>query len=56
MKTKIINFKIEEDIKDQFNDCCSGLHTNPSHELRLFVYKFIKQNEGKQTLIPFQEK
>lgn len=47
MKNSIINFKDEAKIKKQFEELCSELCTTPSHELRLFVRRFIKQKSNK---------
>lgn len=50
-KDKIINFKIEDEIKKEFEALCKELYTTSSHELRLFVRQFIKRNKGSKILL-----
>ena len=47
-KDKIINFKIEEPVKEEFELMCKDKFTTPSHELRLFVHQYIKMNQSKK--------
>lgn len=50
-KDKIINFKIEDEFKKEFEALCLELHSNTSHELRLFVHQFIKRNKSSKILL-----
>ena len=50
-KDKIINFKVEEEVKADFEALCQDNFTNPSHELRLFVRKYIKLHKGQKILL-----
>lgn len=50
-KDKIINFKVEEDVKNEFEKLCQDNHSNPSHELRLFIHQYIRKNKGSQVLL-----
>ena len=47
-KDKIINFKIEEEVKTEFEATCKGNFTSPSHELRLFTHQYIKRHKGSK--------
>jgi len=46
-KDKIQNFKLEEDVKADFEKLCAENFTTPSHELRLLVHKWIKAHNSK---------
>lgn len=50
-KDKIINFKIEDEIKKEFEALCNEIHSSASHELRIFVHQFIKRNKGSKILL-----
>lgn len=50
-KEKIIGFKIEAHVKEDFERICKDNHTTASHELRLFVHQRIKQSQGKKLLL-----
>ena len=43
-KDKIINFKVEDEVKAEFKKVCQDNFTTPSHQLRLYVRKYIKVN------------
>lgn len=47
-KNAIQNFKLPEDVKQEFHDLCEQNHTSASHELRMFVYK--KNEEFREKL------
>ncbi len=46
-KTAIQNFKLPEEVKEEFNELCEAHFTTPSHELRQFVHKRINQFKNK---------
>ena len=46
-KDKIINFKVEDEVKAEFEKLCQDNFTTPSHELRIYVRKTI-ENHSKQ--------
>jgi len=46
-KDKIINFKIEEEVKKEFEVLCHKNHSSTSHELRLFVHQYIKKKKNE---------
>lgn len=50
-KDKIINFKVEEEVKKEFESLCQSNHSSASHELRLFVHSYIKRNKGSEVLL-----
>ena len=50
-KDKIINFKVEEDVKKEFESLCQENYSSASHELRIFVHQFIKRNKGSEVHI-----
>lgn len=47
MKDAIQNFKLPQEVKDKFNKVCKKKHTTASHELTIFVHKYIEDNETK---------
>ena len=47
-KDKIINFKIDEQTREAFNEYCEANFTTPSHELRLFVNQRVKHFKSKR--------
>ena len=51
-KDKIINCKVTEEAKEAFETACLDNCTTPSHELRLFIHKYIKMNRGEKALLP----
>ena len=46
-KEAIINFKIDPAIKELFKEVCEENFTNPSHELRKFVYEKVREHNSK---------
>lgn len=50
-KDKIINVKVEEEIKVQFEELCKENFSNPSQELYKFIRNYIKRNEGSRILL-----
>jgi hypothetical protein len=50
-KDKIINCKVEEEIKIQFEELCKENFSNPSQELYKFIRNYIKQHSGSKILI-----
>ena len=46
-KDKMINFKVEDIVKADFEKICKDNFTTPSHELQLYVRKTI-ENHSKQ--------
>lgn len=50
-KDKIINFKIEEEVLEEFKTLCEENFTTPSHELRLFVRQYLNRNKGSKVLL-----
>ena len=50
-KDKIINFKVEEGVKTEFEALCSDSFTTPSQELYKFVRNYIKRNRGSKILL-----
>ena len=50
-KDKLISFKIEEDIKQTFEEVCQTNHSTASHELRILVHGYINRHEGAKVLL-----
>lgn len=50
-KDKIINFKVEEEVKKEFETLCEENFTTPSQELYKFVRQFNKRNKGSKILL-----
>ena len=50
-KDKIINFKVEEEVKVEFEALCEENFTNPSQELYKFVRQYIQRNKGSKVLL-----
>lgn len=50
-KDRIINFKVEEEVKVRFEELCTDNFSNPSAELYKFVRNYIRQNEGQRILL-----
>lgn len=47
-KEAIQNFKLDEDVKQEFKKGCEENYTTPSHELRKFVHLKIKEFRHKK--------
>lgn len=46
-KTAIQNFKLDPEVKEEFNELCEANFTTASHELRQFVHQKIKEFKSK---------
>jgi len=50
-KTSILNVKVEDEVKEQFEIICRENYSNPSQELYKFIRLYIKQNKGSKILL-----
>lgn len=50
-RSKIINVRTEEEVKEQFEQACEDNYTDPSAVLYKFIRQYIRQNKGSETLL-----
>ena len=43
-----INFQLDADLKDQFNEACRQNWTSAAHVLREAVFNYVKMNNSKK--------
>lgn len=50
-KDKIINCKVEEEVRKDFFKACEDNFTTPSAELYKFIRQYTKRNQGQKILL-----
>ena len=48
VKTRLMNFRIPVDLKDQFNQICEYKNTKMSYQLKKLIKSFIDKESKKQ--------
>ena len=51
MKNEFIGVKVEKDVKDKFYAACKQNNTDSSHEIRLFIHRYIDAHKSKNNKV-----